>query len=464
MSQKPPSWLTHKPIISVDYSEVYKNSGDAKFLTLGRATWNHESFSAKIWRRADEEKKWSRQSEELPLGRLLDLTRLFLSAIYGKKSGLGEEVVDEESLNDLNSFIKDNMELYLPQIETIKNILQNDSNLNNGIDNQCSPNIFSFATSELSQDAILAYILQWADSKYKKTDSEMYSLGQRLLRMLIDSNEEQVDIRDVEVGRQWKNIDVYVKVNGNIFLVIEDKINTTIHDNQLERYKKDAETKFGGSWHVKLAYIKTGNEPSQIIKQVVNNGYKPVLRKDLLTVLNQYRGKSPIIKEFNSHLQAIESRLQSFKIVPMKEWNVNSFYWQGLYMALEEKIEGFSWKHVPNKAGGFWGAYWSFLDIVDGQIYLQIESGKFCFKLCYWGQENKSDVRNRCFRTLQEIIRDQYPFLHKPSRFGAGTYMTFMVVEKKDLFGDGVVNIDAVVTEIKKYENLLKESQKKLTS
>ena len=137
------------------------------------------------------------------------------------------------------------MELYLPQIETIKNILQNDSNLNNGIDNQCSPNIFSFATSELSQDAILAYILQWADSKYKKTDSEMYSLGQRLLRMLIDSNEEQVDIRDVEVGRQWKNIDVYVKVNGNIFLVIEDKINTTIHDNQLERYKKDAETKFG---------------------------------------------------------------------------------------------------------------------------------------------------------------------------------------------------------------------------
>ena len=344
MSQKPPSWLSHKPVISVDYSKIYKNSGDAKFLTLGRATWNHESFSAKIWRWANEGGKWSRQSEELPLGRLLDLARLFLSAIYEKPSGLGEEIVDKESLDDFNSFIKDNMELYFPKIEAIKNILQDESNANNEIDNQCSPNIFSFATSELSQDAILAYILQWADSKYEKKDSEMHLLGQRLLRKILFCNDEQVDIQNVEVGRQWQNIDIYVKINGNIFLVIEDKINTTVHDNQLERYRRIAESEFGGAWCVKLAYIKTGNEPCQILKQVVANGYKPVLRNDLLTVLNQYRGGNPIIKDFKSHLQIIENRLQNFKTVPIIEWNVNSFYWQGLYMALEKRIENFNWR------------------------------------------------------------------------------------------------------------------------
>ena len=73
-----PSSLKHKPvIISENYENVdgrYAYNTDAKGISLGLAQWNDRGkvdISAKVWRHTGE--KWSRQSEELPLHRVLDL-------------------------------------------------------------------------------------------------------------------------------------------------------------------------------------------------------------------------------------------------------------------------------------------------------------------------------------------------------------------------------------------------------
>lgn len=75
-----PTTLKHKPVIvSDDYDKIdgrIKNS-DAKGLSLGLAQWNDRGkvdISAKIWRYTGE--KWSRQSEEMPLHRVIDLALL----------------------------------------------------------------------------------------------------------------------------------------------------------------------------------------------------------------------------------------------------------------------------------------------------------------------------------------------------------------------------------------------------
>lgn len=78
---KIPTTLRHKPVI---VSENYENidgrgayNTDAKGLSLGLAQWNDRGkvdISAKIWRYTGE--KWSRQSEEMPLHRALDLAIL----------------------------------------------------------------------------------------------------------------------------------------------------------------------------------------------------------------------------------------------------------------------------------------------------------------------------------------------------------------------------------------------------
>ena len=78
---KIPTTLKHKPVIvaenydSIDGRGAYHS--DAKGLSLGLAQWNDRGkvdISAKVWRHTGE--KWSRQSEELPMHRVLDLAIL----------------------------------------------------------------------------------------------------------------------------------------------------------------------------------------------------------------------------------------------------------------------------------------------------------------------------------------------------------------------------------------------------
>jgi len=78
---KIPTTLKHKPVIvSENYENVdgrYAYNSDAKGLSLGLAQWNERGkvdISAKVWRHTGG--KWSRQSEELPLHRVLDLAIL----------------------------------------------------------------------------------------------------------------------------------------------------------------------------------------------------------------------------------------------------------------------------------------------------------------------------------------------------------------------------------------------------
>lgn len=82
---KIPTSLKHKPVIvSENYGNVdgrYAYDTDAKGLSLGLAQWNDRGkvdISAKVWRYTGE--KWSRQSEELPLHRVLDLAILVCRA------------------------------------------------------------------------------------------------------------------------------------------------------------------------------------------------------------------------------------------------------------------------------------------------------------------------------------------------------------------------------------------------
>lgn len=86
-----PTKLKHQPIIAVnDYDIVdgkYAGETDAKALTLGNAQWDRNDISAKVWR--CEETKWSRQSEELPLHRIIDLAVLIVSVLNdGDQDGI----------------------------------------------------------------------------------------------------------------------------------------------------------------------------------------------------------------------------------------------------------------------------------------------------------------------------------------------------------------------------------------
>ncbi|MGX6444557.1 DUF6530 family protein [Neobacillus sp. K501] len=100
---KIPTNLKHKPVI---VSENYENvdgrnayQSDAKGLSLGLAQWNDRGkvdISAKVWRYTGE--KWSRQSEELPLHRVLDLAILVSRAkLHFREAYQYEKLYDPEN-------------------------------------------------------------------------------------------------------------------------------------------------------------------------------------------------------------------------------------------------------------------------------------------------------------------------------------------------------------------------------
>ncbi|GAB6174538.1 DUF6530 family protein [Paradesulfitobacterium aromaticivorans] len=108
---KIPTTLKHKPVIvSENYENVdgrYAYNTDAKGLSLGLAQWNDRGkvdISAKVWRYTGE--KWSRQSEELPLHRVLDLTILVCRAKLHFR-----EAYRYEKLYDINNPVIDRVGL-----------------------------------------------------------------------------------------------------------------------------------------------------------------------------------------------------------------------------------------------------------------------------------------------------------------------------------------------------------------
>ena len=119
---KIPLHLNHKPIIGVDYKLIDEKAGarDAHYLSLGRSQWNPEDISAKVIRWTGD--RWSRQNEELPLWRVLDLAILVIANLTGQKSSLNEFVVNDDDKKFLNSFLTENMELYQDKLLELKSL------------------------------------------------------------------------------------------------------------------------------------------------------------------------------------------------------------------------------------------------------------------------------------------------------------------------------------------------------
>ncbi len=99
-----PTNLKHKPVIvSKEYDRIdgrIENS-DAKGLSIGLAQWNDRGkidISAKVWRYTGQ--KWSRQSEEMPLHRVLDLSIFVCRTLqYFREAYRYENLYDPDNPN-----------------------------------------------------------------------------------------------------------------------------------------------------------------------------------------------------------------------------------------------------------------------------------------------------------------------------------------------------------------------------
>lgn len=90
-------------------------------------------------------------------------------------------------------------------------------------------NLFDYATKELSQDAFLRWFIE----------NDYNGSGRELLGVLANVNPSEIS--NIRTWAQSEHIDIWVDFNVGSephVLIIEDKVNTGDHSNQLVRYMK----------------------------------------------------------------------------------------------------------------------------------------------------------------------------------------------------------------------------------
>ena len=185
---------------------------------------------------------------------------------------------------------------------------------------QDRPNLFDYATKELSQDAMVCWLLKWSEHRYQSQHRALHNCGVRFVRELLQMHGASLgnEIEKMEIYRQEQHIDVLARVNNEHVLLIEDKTDTKDRGNQLEKCYQAVvrgKTRLGKVDDSLLhpIYLQTGNQPLADDHRIEKiKGYKVFNRKDFLNVLDSYEGSDSTLTDFKRHLQRLESQTNSY--------------------------------------------------------------------------------------------------------------------------------------------------------
>jgi len=315
-----------------------------------------------------------------------------------------------------------------------------------------TPNLFKFATSELSQDAFICWLLSWADQDYQTGNDKHRALNRLATSVLAlffkkAGNSLPSRIDKIVVKRQANNIDVLCIINDTYCVLIEDKVGSLQHSDQLIRYKQ-----FMLNGHAQTftedkiipIYLQTHDQSNY--KAVLKDGFYPVTRRDLLDLFNSEQNatlqESDIYSDYYNYLQSIEEAVQSFKSKPVNKWKKRA--WIGFFQHLQSYLGEGHWKYVANKSGGFMG-FWALL-----------EQDKVCFKVSVPSSKEYSKIRNELYKLFKTEASKFDLKVIKPKRFGSGKDMTFAVLDTDIFDGEKLIDIQQVnrlMDEVQKFVN-----------
>ena len=153
-------------------------------------------------------------------------------------------------------------------------------------------NLFTYATSELSQDAFLCWLFSYA---MEDADNEptLKECAIDFIRQFIPDlrNGDKIWISEPP-RKQYRSIDILLTVNDKYKVIIEDKTYTSEHDNQLKRYMDDVRIDFCNYIPIGV-YFKTGFQSDW--SNVEKSNYLPFGREQILSTIEKYISKTCLL-------------------------------------------------------------------------------------------------------------------------------------------------------------------------
>lgn len=322
----------------------------------------------------------------------------------------------------------------------------------------CRPNLFSYATSELSQDAFVCWLLEWAKPQYTNLDPELHKCAVKFIQALFAKQAQNAPstFEKIEICKQDAKIDVLCIINGIYAILIEAKTNTMEHSDQLCRNLENVKQRDFMQENILPIYFKTGDQASYSKEK--DAGYQPFLRGDFLKILCSYSGRNHILVDYRDYLQSISNEVDAWQSKPPEKWAYGQFV--GFYKKLQERLgltDENCWGYVSNPQGGFPCFSWHYHfppPPHPNQIYLALQQEKLCFKISV---EPGDRVRLR--NEWHEKIRAKGPEydldLIRPMRFGNGKDMTVCVYNGDYRVSNDLIDIHQTVARLKKAEEIL---------
>ena len=114
-------------------------------------------------------------------------------------------------------------------------------------------NIFKYITKEMSHDAFICWMLNWINIPENSENKDIKKKKKKIIEQIVieskNENFKNILKKDYKINifKQFRKkvnsseyvaIDVLVVIENEYVIIIEDKIDTGIHDDQIERYKK----------------------------------------------------------------------------------------------------------------------------------------------------------------------------------------------------------------------------------
>lgn len=329
-----------------------------------------------------------------------------------------------------------------------------------------SNNLFSYATSELSQDAFICWLLSFAMKDCKKDDN-LSACAKDFIRFFIPELDAEIYLSEPP-KKQYKSVDVLITVNDKYKVIIEDKTFSSEHDNQLLRYKEIVENDFP-DYTVIGVYYKTGFQSD--LKNVYEANYKICDRKNILELIERHinNTKNNILIDYYEHIKSLDDEVSLFYTLPVGEWGwsqINGFY-DYCQKNLVDTGMSFTYGYVPNKDGGFEGMWiyndtYKVVDDLNCELYLQCEFVNRKLNICYRASTSIGKINGETREKLvwKQIngewfdIAKQNGFI-KPKRYGSGKTVALGIYDYSiNTYEDAIA---AICSAIKDFHKLVKD-------
>lgn len=347
------------------------------------------------------------------------------------------------------------------------------------------PNIFKFATKELSQDAFFCWLLNFASPEFENSNyADLHNLGKDFFKHILNYDTE---INHLEIKTQVKSIDIWIEVNNTDLIIIEDKTYSNLGENQLKRYYDYANTLIINNAFKSLhcVYFKFGLEAE---REFTRNEYHDKWTKkslnDLIRVFNKYQNiiQHPFFLDYYEMASKSYEIINDFSNFIIKDnFKIENRVLEAFYKNLEIDQVFFNWKYIDQRgARNYFATDYEYKGQLPS-IYIQLDKLELRLKIDLGllkderGPKYKKfqkNLKENNIRFIYDSVRDlcekKLPFkINKPARMAVHNFLTVATFDSSQwLIYSQKNTLDYQATKIKLLEinSIVKQKNNELHS